>query len=395
MVPVHSKGRESLPASHRPTQARGHHQMLFHSLAFAIFFPLVLALYMLLLRRRLLAQNVLLLLASYIFYGWWDWRFLSLIWLSTIIDYCCGLALDRRQAAAETASAAATQTEPAYQYQPRTRKLILTVSLVANLGLLGFFKYCDFFIASFAELLQSVGFHSEPRLLNIILPVGISFYTFQTLSYTIDVYRGQLRAHRSLLEFAVFVAFFPQLVAGPIVRARDFLPQIAKPRRIDLEQIYQGCYAIFWGLFKKIVIADNLANLIVDPVFKDPDTVYGGMVLVAVYAFAFQIYCDFSGYTDIARGCARIMGIDINLNFNLPYFATNPVEFWRRWHISLSSWLRDYLYIPLGGSRRGTRRTCINLMLTMISGRTVARSRVDFRSLGGIPRCVVGYLQVD
>ena len=197
--------------------------------------------------------------------------------------------------------------------------------------------------------------------------MGISFYTFQTLSYTIDVYRGKMRAHLDLLDFAVFVAFFPQLVAGPIVRASELLPQVAKRRRIRLERFYEGGYLIFWGLFKKIVIADNLAVL-VDRTFDNYDSVLGGAVVVALYAFAIQIYCDFSGYSDIARGCAKMMGFDIRLNFNLPYFATNPQEFWRRWHISLSSWLRDYLYVPLGGNQKGTRRTCINVMLTMILG---------------------------
>ncbi|MBU0716854.1 MAG: MBOAT family protein, partial [Planctomycetes bacterium] len=185
--------------------------------------------------------------------------------------------------------------------------------------------------------------------------------------YTIDIYRGDLRAHRSLLDFALFVAFFPQLVAGPILRASEFLPQITRPRVVDLRRVYEGGYLIFWGLFKKAVIADNLA-VVVDRAFAADVSPAGGAVMVAVYAFAIQIYCDFSGYTDIARGCAKMMGFDICLNFNLPYFACNPVEFWRRWHISLSSWLRDYLYIPLGGNRRGPGRTCINLMVTMVLG---------------------------
>ncbi|MHC4441289.1 MAG: MBOAT family O-acyltransferase [Planctomycetota bacterium] len=231
--------------------------------------------------------------------------------------------------------------------------------------MLGFFKYFDFFASGAAELLRMIGLPLEPRLLHLILPAAISFYTFQTLSYTIDVYRGQIRAEKSLLNFAVFVAFFPQLVSGPILRASYFLPQVARQRRLQLNQIYHGAYWVLWGLFKKIVIADNLA-IIVQRVFDNtPANCHGGTVLIALYAFAFQIYCDFSGYTDIARGCGRIMGFDIYQNFNLPYFASNPTEFWRRWHISLSTWFRDYLYIPLGGNRHGIRRTCINLMLTM------------------------------
>ena len=254
-----------------------------------------------------------------------------------------------------------------YAHSLASRRWILVASVATNLGVLGFFKYFDFFAASMTDLLVALGWELQPRLLNVILPVGISFYTFQTMSYTIDVYRGDLRAHRSLLDFAVFVAFFPQLVAGPILRAKEFLPQITRPRTVDLSRVYEGGYLISWGLFKKIVIADNLA-VIVDRAFAADASPAGGAVLVAVYAFAIQIYCDFSGYTDIARGCAKMMGFDIPLNFNLPYFACNPVEFWRRWHISLSSWLRDYLYIPLGGNRRGPRRTCINLMVTMVLG---------------------------
>ncbi len=345
-------------------------RMLFNSFAFGGFFVVVIGLYLLAhwlpaRRGRLSAQNTLLLAASYFFYGSWDWRFLALIWLSTGVDFLCGWALDKRRED-EPQTKAASHTHD-YACSARARKVILFVSIAANLGILGFFKYFDFFTSSAASLLSSIGLPLEHRLLNLVLPVGISFYTFQTMSYTIDIYRGQLRAHKSLLGFALFVAFFPQLVAGPIVRAREFLPQVSRCRRMDLNQIYEGCYLILWGLFKKIVIADNLARL-VDEVFGAQHTLLGGAVLVAIYAFAVQIYCDFSGYTDIARGCAKVLGFELRLNFNLPYFASNPAEFWRRWHISLSTWLRDYLYIPLGGSRKGPRRTCINLMLTMILG---------------------------
>ncbi|UCE60913.1 MAG: MBOAT family protein [Phycisphaerales bacterium] len=354
--------------------------MLFNSFVFAAFFFVVSA-FCLASMRRLVVQNLLLLVASYFFYGWWDWRFLSLIALSTVIDFLCGREIDRRTKSTEPSSSPSTRGHSpeerihqdevaaagAYAHSPRARKAFLIISVTANLGILGFFKYFDFFVTGCADLLNTIGLPLSPRLLNVVLPVGISFYTFQTLSYTIDVYRGVIRAERSLLNFAVFVAFFPQLVAGPILRARDFLPQVCRPRQLRASHVYDGSYLILWGLFKKVVIADNLA-MEVDRVFGAETLPHGGAVLVAVYAFAVQIYCDFSGYTDIARGVARMMGFDIPLNFNLPYFARNPSEFWRRWHISLSSWLRDYLYIPLGGSRKGPRRTAINLALTMILG---------------------------
>lgn len=336
--------------------------MVFNSSVFAAFFLAFYVAYLLLLRRRRL-QNVLILAGSYFFYGWWDWRFLSLIVVSTLIDFMCGRLLDRRT------PDDAPNGPRSYRYSPRARRALLWTSVLANLGILGFFKYCDFFAAGLSDLLQTIGMPLDIRLLNVILPVGISFYTFQTLSYTIDVYRGRLPATPSLLDFACFVAFFPQLVAGPIVRAAELLPQMARPRHLDRERVYEGAYLLLWGLFKKVVIADNLGARLVDPVFDgaiaDP---LGGTVLVAIYAFAIQIYCDFSGYSDMARGLAKLMGFDFQLNFNLPYFAANPSEFWRRWHISLSNWLRDYLYIPLGGNRRGPRRTYINLLLTMVLG---------------------------
>ncbi len=336
--------------------------MLFNSFAFATFLAVVLVLYILTM-RRLRLQNALLLVASYFFYGCWDWRFLSLIGLSTLIDFVCGRALDRRSEGPPNAEIGARGGP--YAYDPQKRKMILWVSVAANLGILGLFKYFDFFAGSAAALLTAIGLPLEPRLLNVVLPVGISFYTFQSLSYTIDVYRGKIHSHNSLLEFAVFVSFFPQLVAGPIVRAREFLPQVSRPRRLDLNQVYEGGYLMFWGLFKKVVIADNLA-LLVDGVFEPASAPLGGAVLVALYAFTLQVYCDFSGYSDMARGCAKVLGFELRLNFNLPYFASSPSEFWRRWHISLSTWLRDYLYIPLGGDRKGSRRTMVNVLLTMI-----------------------------
>ena len=328
--------------------------MFFNSLHFVAFFVVVFAM-VVLLRRRVPARNVFLLVASYYFYGCWDWRFLSLILVSTLVDYLCGLTLNVRE------------VDPDHPPKPTLRrKMILLASLVTNLGLLGFFKYCDFFITSAIEGLTALGVKTNLSTLEIILPVGISFYTFQTLSYTIDVYRGRIRTERNLLNFALYVAFFPQLVAGPIERASRLLPQMKRPSEITWYRLYSGFYLICWGMFKKIVIADNIAQV--------ADTMFGRVspsgfeTVLGVYAFAVQIYCDFSGYSDIARGTARCMGFDLMRNFNLPYFATNPSDFWRRWHISLSTWLRDYLYIPLGGNRKGPARTYVHLMLTMILG---------------------------
>ncbi|NLE27424.1 MAG: MBOAT family protein [Clostridiaceae bacterium] len=319
--------------------------MIFNSLVFWVFFAAVYGLYRALPHR---GQNVLLLVSSYFFYGWWDWRFLSLIFISTVVDYWAGLAMER-----------AGENE-------RRRRIALWVSVATNLGILAFFKYFNFFADSLAGLLQVVGVDTPVRHLNIILPVGISFYTFQTMSYTLDIYRRQLKPTRNFLDFAAFVSFFPQLVAGPIERAAKLLPQIEQPRTIRRGDMESGAWLVVWGLFKKCVVADNLAVL-VDGVFG-AETATGAAALLALYAFAFQIYCDFSGYSDIARGLARWMGIELMLNFNNPYFAVNPKEFWARWHISLSSWLRDYLYISLGGNRRGRGRRYANLALTMLLG---------------------------
>lgn len=319
--------------------------MLFNTLVFWLFFILVYLLYRVLPHRR---QNGLLLLASYVFYGWWDWRFLGLIWLSTIVDYVSARMI-------ETA------------HRGGRRRAWLVTSVVVNLGLLGLFKYFDFFASSLARLMQVAGLHADDVTLSIVLPVGISFYTFQTMSYTIEVYRGTIRARRNLLDLALYVAFFPQLVAGPIERAGRLLPQIEKPRQMGAGAMRAGAWLCLWGLFKKMVIADNL-GLLADSVFSGNAAPSGGELLVGVLAFAFQIYCDFSGYSDIARGLARLMGFSLMRNFNIPYMAADPSSFWKRWHISLSTWLRDYLYIPLGGNRRGRRRTWINLMITMLLG---------------------------
>ena len=321
--------------------------MLFNSSVFVIFFLFVYASY-LLLHRRFRVQNALLVVASYVFYGYWDWRFLTLIAISTGGDFWVGLLLNRT-------------------HGQKRRKLLLALSVCANLGMLGIFKYFGFFSESFARLIQLIGLRASPVTLHVVLPVGISFYTFQTMSYTIDIYRRRIKPTRNLLDFALFVAFFPQLVAGPIERASNLLPQMAKPRRITWEQVNAGLCLLLWGYFKKVVVADNV-GMIADQVFGQYAQ-YGGLDIVfGTLAFATQIYCDFSGYSDIARGLARLMGFELVVNFKLPYFALNPTDFWRRWHVSLSSWLRDYLYIPLGGNRRGKLMVLRNLALTMLLG---------------------------
>ena len=297
-------------------------------------------------------QNRFLLVASYVFYGAWDWRFLSLIWLSTAADYWVGRALDKSE-------------------DPHRRRQLVATSLVVNLGVLGLFKYAGFFAKGLQSLLGTLSGNQAVELSaffsEIVLPVGSSFYTFQTLSYTIDIYRRELRSIHDPLDFALFVAFFPQLVAGPIERAGRLLPRITHSRTIDSDQITSGGWLILRGLYKKTVIADHLAT-IVAIVYGTGTEATGGEVLMATYAFAFQIYCDFSGYTDIARGVARWFGFELMENFRRPYFSRNPAEFWRRWHISLSTWLRDYLYISLGGNRRGQYKTLRNLLLTMVLG---------------------------
>ena len=317
--------------------------MLFNSYTYFVFLALVYVAY---LRLGPRSQNYLLLVASYVFYAFWSVTFTSLLLLSTVVDFTCGQAIARSD-------------------DPRRRKLLVTASIVTNLGLLGVFKYYDFFATSLAEALALLGVQVSPGLLEVILPVGISFYTFQTMTYSIDIYRRQLEPARNIVDFALFVSFFPQLVAGPIERAGHLLPQLTRPRILTREQTREGAWLILVGLFKKAVVADNLA-MISDTVFNAPGANSGLYVLVGVYAFAFQIYCDFSGYTDIARGTAKLFGVDIMLNFRQPYFATSPQDFWRRWHISLSTWLRDYLYISLGGNRNN--RTYRNLMITMLLG---------------------------
>ncbi len=321
--------------------------MIFNSLVFVVFFAAVYAIYLSLHRSRK-AQNLLLLVASYVFYGYWDWRFLSLLLISTLIDYSVGLRLDGES-------------------RPVQRRTLLLISMTANLCLLGFFKYFNFFADNLYRLFHLAGLQVDELTLHIILPVGISFYTFQTMSYTIDIYRGRLKATRSLADFALFVSFFPQLVAGPIERAIDLLPQITHPRQVRWDQVHAGLSLLLWGYFKKMVVADNLAR-IANLLFAPDSSFHSLDLVIGTIAFGGQIYGDFSGYSDIARGLAKLMGFELTLNFRLPYFALTPSDFWERWHITLSSWLRDYLYIPLGGNRGSTLFTCRNLMLTMLLG---------------------------
>lgn len=321
--------------------------MVFNSFEFGVFFLTVYSLY-LLFQRSLPLQNRMLLIASLFFYGWWDWRFLMLMVVTIATDYVLAWAIH--------------QTE-----DRRRKKAYVLISVAVNLGILGFFKYFNFFSENLFFLLRFFGLEWTVPFFSIVLPVGISFYVFQSLSYIMDVYRGDLVPARRLSDFALFVTFFPQLVAGPIERATHLLPQVTAPRKLSLGAFCEGAYLIGWGLFKKIFIADNLSQF-VNPVFASAGPYDGLTVLFALYGFAFQIYCDFSGYSDIARGLGKCMGFDIMINFNLPYFSKTPSEFWQRWHISFSNWLRDYLYIPLGGNRHGTLQTLRNLMLTMFLG---------------------------
>jgi len=298
--------------------------MLFHSFTFAIFFIIVFILYLNLPHKL---QNRMLLIASYIFYGAWEWKYLSLLFISTLTDYFCGLGIQKNK-------------------EKFKKKQFVFLSLFINLTLLGIFKYYDFFAASFQNLMENFGIETHPYFLNIALPIGISFYTFQSISYTIDVYRGKLQACKNFFDFSLYVSFFPQLVAGPIERGTRLLPQILNARSITKENIVKGLYCIFWGLFLKVVIADNMADL-VDPIYEINKPTNGILTLLATYAFAIQIYCDFSGYSLIAIGLALLMGIELMENFRRPYFSLNISDFWRRWHISLSSWFRDYMFSPL------------------------------------------------
>jgi D-alanyl-lipoteichoic acid acyltransferase DltB (MBOAT superfamily) len=319
--------------------------MVFNSLHFLWFFVVVYAIYRLLPHR---AQNWLLILASYYFYASWDWRFLGLLLGSTIVDYSCARALDATAA-------------------PRRRKALLVLSLAFNLTLLGFFKYFNFFADNLHGIFDALGWQLDFVTVRVLLPVGISFYTFMTMSYVIDVYRREIPATRDFVDFAVFVAYFPHLVAGPILRASRLLPQIELPRTVTAEQVRDGAWLVAWGFLLKIFVADNLSGL-ANRIFE-PGAQHSGInILLGVYAFAFQIYGDFAGYSNIARGISKMMGIELLENFRFPYFVRTPQEFWRHWHISLSTWLRDYLYIPLGGNRGPAWKTNRNLLITMVLG---------------------------
>jgi alginate O-acetyltransferase complex protein AlgI len=323
--------------------------MLFNSIDFAIFLPIVFILYWFVTNKNLKLQNFLIVAASYLFYGWWDWRFLSLILFSTIVDYAVGRKLRIEE----------NQTK---------RKILLWTSILVNLGFLGFFKYYNFFLDNFITAFSFFGTEIKANSLNIILPVGISFYTFQTLSYSIDVYKRKLEPTKDFIAFSAFVSFFPQLVAGPIERATNLLPQFSRKRFFDKENAYRGLRLILWGLTKKIVIADSIAPA-VDDIFSNYSQYPSTILMLGALLFSFQIYCDFSGYSMIARGVSKLFGFELMTNFNYPYFSRNIGEFWRRWHISLSTWFRDYLYIPLGGSRVSKLKKIRNVfVIFLVSG---------------------------
>lgn len=320
--------------------------MLFNSIDFAIFLPIVFFLYWFVTNKNLKLQNFLIVVASYLFYGWWDWRFLSLILFSTLIDYTVGIRLSREDNISK-------------------KKILLWISILVNLGFLGFFKYYNFFLDNFITAFSFFGTPIKVKGLNIILPVGISFYTFQTLSYTIDVYKRKLKPTKDFIAFTAFVSFFPQLVAGPIERATHLLPQFHKRRKFDYAFAVDGMRQILWGLFKKIVIADNCAEF-ANQIFNNSADMNGSTLVLGAIFFTFQIYGDFSGYSDIAIGTSRLFGFNLKQNFAFPYFSRDIAEFWRRWHISLSTWFRDYLYIPLGGSRGGTWMKIRNTFIIFI-----------------------------
>jgi len=323
--------------------------MLFNSINFAFFLPIVFFLYWFVAHKNYKYQNILLLVASYFFYACWDYRFLFLLVFSTLLDYFTGL----RMGDAKSISG---------------KKFWFWLSILVNLGFLGFFKYYNFFVTSFAEAVANLGFHIDIWTLNVILPVGISFYTFHGLSYVIDIYYDRIKPEKNFIDYSVFVSFFPLLVAGPIERATHLLPQIQTKRNFNYTTAVDGLRQILWGLFKKIVIADNCAQY-ANMIFNDSGHYSGSTLVLGALFFTFQIYCDFSGYSDIALGTARLFGIDLLRNFAFPYFSRDIAEFWRRWHISLSTWFRDYLYIPLGGSKGGTWMKIRNtFIIFLVSG---------------------------
>ncbi len=323
--------------------------MIFNSLEFAIFLPIVYIIYWFLLKENTGRQNLFIILSGFVFYGWWDWRFLFLLLFTALVDYFVGKKLGEES-------------------KPATRKFLLGISIACNIGLLGFFKYYNFFLDSFIEAFTFFGYQPSVRSLNIILPVGISFYTFQSLGYSIDAYRRKISPEKNVITFLAFVSFFPQLLAGPIERAGNMLPQFRSTRKFDYDNSVDGMKQILWGLFKKVVIADNCASW-VDMAFNNVGDYNGTTLLLAAILFAFQIYGDFSGYSDMACGIARLFGFQFMQNFNYPYFSRSISEFWRRWHISLSTWFRDYVYFPLGGSMGSMAKTIRNTMIIfLVSG---------------------------
>ena len=322
--------------------------MVFNSIEFAIFLPLVFALYWFVFNRSVRIQNLFIVIVSYIFYGWWDWRFLFLIAFTSFCSWGSGLLIQK------------------YRTQGKKAKAVSTTNIVLNLAILGVFKYYDFFATSFAHVF--LGGKTDGLLLNIVLPVGISFYTFQALSYSIDVYKGKIEPTKDMVEFFAYVSFFPQLVAGPIERATNLLPQFQRPRTFDVSQAVDGSRQILWGLFKKMAVADKCA-VFVNEIFSTYQSQSGSSLLLGAIMFAFQIYGDFSGYSDIAIGTSKLFGIKLMRNFNVPYLSRDIAEFWRRWHISLTTWFRDYIYIPLGGSRCSKAKIVRNtFVIFLVSG---------------------------
>lgn len=342
--------------------------MLFNSIAFLLFFPIVFLFYWLIPNKKVTLQNIILLVASYIFYGWWDWRFLSLILFSTIVDFTLGIYIDKSN---------------------RRRRLFLILSIFVNLALLCVFKYFNFFIDSWIQLWSLVGYEMSPTTLNIILPVGISFYTFQTMSYSIDIYKKEIQPTKNFIAFATFVSLFPQLVAGPIERASNLIPQLLNKRGWCHNKFKEGLFQIAIGFFRKVVVADSIGTLI-DGIYGDPSIYNTANILIAISLYSFQIYFDFSGYSDIAIGTAKLLGFEFKRNFNIPYFSSSITEFWRRWHISLSSWLRDYLYIPLGGNRNGVFMQYRNLFITMLLGGLWHGSSWNFVIWGALHGVLLG-----
>lgn len=323
--------------------------MLFNSIEFALFLPIVFALYWFVLPKNNTARNILLISAGYVFYGWWDWRFLLLLIFTSFVDFFVGQAIHKAQSSFK-------------------KKLFLATSLTINLGLLCFFKYFNFFIDSFHMAFSSIGIDMHLPVLKVLLPVGISFYTFQSLSYALDIYKEKMKPSGNIFQFFAFISFFPQLVAGPIERARTLLPQFADLHIFDYAKASDGMRRILWGLFKKVVVADTCAGY-ADQIFNSSQNLHGSILFLGAVLFAFQIYGDFSGYSDIALGLASLFGFTLMKNFNYPYFSRNIAEFWQRWHISLSSWFRDYLYIPLGGSRHGLFKHIRNVIIVFtVSG---------------------------